>query len=537
MKYLRNIIFPLIIALAAFLTARYTFNEKPDLNGDNINYYIYASSLASGGGYSDLAQIGAPPTSNFPPGYPLLMTPLRKVTDSIVAQKWQNEIFVILSLLLLYFALLRMGLPAIPAFVASFAGAFLPRLLHFSTMMMSEASFLLTSVCVIYTIVRMREDEQNWSAEFRHPWIYLMLVSLLFNYHIRTQGLALVAAVILYLLVSKRWAATGFTLAGFVIGILPWRIRNKMLGLNGNRYVDMIMVANPWRPEEGTLTISEFISRFFDTLQMLIFNAIPNTIVPFVNLDCDRPEYSFGLYLLGILIVAVMIAGCIKMGRTGWLWGFYFAATLGIISMFSSPSGNRYITTILPLLTAALFVGLWWICCLLIKVITRGKISAQEPVGSEAKIFTPSSLLALLLLPLLLLSRPGLQDENKAARQRYPLQYQQFFNIGKQLKKNTKENTVICSRKPAMLWMYAERPGCVYKFTTNAEELLIDLIQKKADFVILDALGYSSTPLYLFPAVQKYPQFFHIVQQYDNTHTYLLRFNREAAAEQLITHN
>ena len=88
----------LIICCAALvlvwaLLASKTFNPKPDLNGDNFYYYIYATSLATGHGYSDLSTPSMGATSNFPPGYPLLMTPLRFITDSVVAQKWLNEVF------------------------------------------------------------------------------------------------------------------------------------------------------------------------------------------------------------------------------------------------------------------------------------------------------------------------------------------------------------------------------------------------------------------------------------------------------------
>ena len=55
----------------------YIFNEKIDINGDNCRYYTFASSLASGQGYADISAPTPHPTNAFPPGYPLLMTPLR----------------------------------------------------------------------------------------------------------------------------------------------------------------------------------------------------------------------------------------------------------------------------------------------------------------------------------------------------------------------------------------------------------------------------------------------------------------------------
>ena len=98
------------------------------------------------------------------------------------------------------------------------------------------------------------------------------------------------------------------------------------------------------------------------------------------------------------------------------------------------------------------------------------------------------------------------------------------------MKKSTPKDAIVCSRKPQMLWMYSERQGVNYLYTSDAQTLLENLIEHKVDYVVLDALGYSSTGLYLYPAIQKYYQFFPIVTHYEASHTYLLRFLREDAA-------
>ena len=514
---LKYIVFPLLIVIAWLCLVLYTFNDKPDMNGDNFSYYIYATSLAQGEGYCDLSSPGSPATSNFPPGYPILMSPLRMITDSVVAQKWLNELFVLGSILLLYFALLALSLPLSISFTASFAGLFCPRLLHFSTMMMSEASFLFTSMLVFFALVKLCQNEQSQTSELRSPWFYVMLVALLFTYHIRTQGVALVVGVLFIFLLRKRWVALITTIGGFVLGCLPWMIRNKMLGLNGNRYLDTIMQVNPWRPEEGMLSIGEVVTRFFDTLRMLIFNAFPSTVLPFADLNPDQPTYSVTIYLLGAVVFLLMFYGAWKLDKQRWFAIGYIAATLGVISIFSTPSGNRYITSILPFLTAFLLIGLWGILTWFIQRKWKEK-----------------TFPAYILLFLLILSKPGLQEEHLQAQQKYPRNYQQFFQLGESIKKYTPENTVVCSRKPQMLYLYSQRPGVNYLFTKDAKALITDLVKKDVDLVILDALGYSSTYHYLFPAVQQYPHLFpKIVAHYEDTNTYLLTFDKAAAKKEL----
>ncbi|MBQ7279437.1 MAG: hypothetical protein IJR13_01760 [Bacteroidales bacterium] len=535
-KMLIYFVLPAILLVAWWMLASKTFNSKPDLNGDNFCYYTYATAMATGHGYADLSSPGNPPTANFPPGYPLLMLPLRLITDSIVAQKWLNEIFVLLGVILLFFTLIRLGLRWDISFAAAFAGLFCPRLWHFSTMMMSEASFFFTSALVFYSLARLLADKtddskKTWWSDVKNPWLWVMIAVLLLNYHIRTQGLALVAAIVLALLIARRWTALGTTVAGFLIGYLPYSLRNKALGLNGTRYIDTIMLANPFRPEEGTLTIGQVVDRFFDTLQMLVFHAIPNTVYPFLDLNCDQPSYTFSIYLVGALVLAVILVGFWSMGKLRWGMAAYLFATLGLISIFSTPSGNRYITSLLPILTAGLFCGLWQIILWLLKATKYKKeLFSGAALLLCLLLFTPSnSIFGTKRVKV----SDGIKYEQMQSKQKFPANYIDFFDIARELKASAPDDAVVCSRKPQMFWMYSNLPGVGFKWSSDTDEVMADLIEKKVDYVVLENLGYSQTGLYLFPTIQKYQRYFPIVSRRDNTHTYLLQFNREQAMAEL----
>lgn len=106
--------------------------------------------------------------------------------------------------------------------------------------------------------------------------------------------------------------------------------------------------------------------------------------------------------------------------------------------------------------------------------------------------------------------------------------------MSKQLKKKVPAGTVVCSRKPQLFWLESGLPGVNYKYTKDARELIAGLVQNRVDYVVLDALGYGSTPMYLYPAIQQFPHLFpKVVMYYENTHMYLLYFDRERAATEL----
>lgn len=48
--------------------------------------------------------------------------------------------------------------------------------------------------------------------------------------------------------------------------------------------------------------------------------------------------------------------------------------------------------------------------------------------------------------------------------------------------------------------------------------------------VVLDQMGYAATGRYLYPAICKHPELFEVVGAFRVPPTYLLRFDRKAAA-------
>ena len=111
----------------------------------------------------------------------------------------------------------------------------------------------------------------------------------------------------------------------------------------------------------------------------------------------------------------------------------------------------------------------------------------------------------------------------------YPPNYQNFFTIAKEVRKRLPANTVVCSRKPELFYMYSKTAVTMYSWTEDQAQLIRDLVEAKVDYVVLEQLGFSSTPRYLFPAIEHNPELFPVMIHLKNPDTYLLRFEREKA--------
>jgi hypothetical protein len=502
---------PYIIALGIIFIAAYscTFNPKIDTNGDNCHYYMLATSIVDGRGYSDMMSGEYGPTNVFPPGYPLLMSPLRLLTDGVIPQKILNGIFLFVSVALLFLFVRKNNQPAALTFVAAALALVNYRSLEFATMMMSEMSFLFCTVIAIICLAS-TGDKPFW----KDGRFYIAIIASAYSYHIRTQGIAFAAAIICWLLVSKKWKEMLAYTAGFALCLLPWILRNHFAGLGQSRYVDIIKMANPLRPEEGQLSPVDIAARFVDTFKMLVTKAIPNSTFPYLNVNYDAAT-TFGEWIVGLAICGLIGIGMWKMGRYKYLLIFYALATFGLISIFSTPSGNRYLTSILPIFEVCLIVGIYAALTLAVRK------------SGIAKSISPWILL-IILLPAI----PRLQTTRKYNSMPFPPAHQNYFKIAEEVRKQA-PGAKVCSRKPELFYMFSRGLVGNYPFTTDDMEMIRSLYMAKFDYVVIDQLGYASTGRYLVPAIEKHAELFSVVMSLPNPDTWLLKFNRDKAAQLL----
>lgn len=497
-----------MIALFAIfvISFSYVFDSKINLNGDNCYYFINATSLARGEGYADML---GKPTTNFPPGYPLLMAPLRMVTDSIVAQKILNGLFLFAGVALLFSTMVRAGFKRNLAFLACSAVLITPHLLEFTTMMMSEASCFCCLALIFWLFQSItRKEEQEQTSVWRMRRFYLLLALIVFAYYIRTQAIAIIAGFLLGFIFMRRYSLSVAVVGAFAAGYLPWMVRNAILGLNQSRYTSQIDFTN-----------------IFSTTKMLVTQAMPESIIPFVPVDYKEPT-SVLMWIFAILLLVAVLYGFWNMGKLRWPLFFYFCGTIGIISLFNVPSQYRYLTSATPFLTMGLFVGLYKFCEILTKKYLNCGFSAW--------------ILLLLFIPATTQEAKGdkhtLKDLHILAEQKFPPQYANFFSMGKYLAKHAPD-AIVCSRKPELLYATSGMRGVNYLENEDTALMLQNMLDKKVDYVILEQLGFGSTHRYLLPCLQKHPDIFTIVAQAKNPETYLFVFEKQKAIEWLKANN
>jgi len=500
-----------ILFVGTLLAFAVVFDEDLDMNGDNTNYYMLGKALCLGKGYTNIDLVTEVPATNFPPGYPALVAVVMTLfSGEFVTVKTANGVFFAIAILLLFYLFHRLSGNAHLAFVASVATALNGHLLRYSTIMMSEIPFLLFTTAALVFFLHTR------SSAFidlpKNPHLYLFLFCLVFSCYIRTAGLSLLAGVLLVLLLRRDWRYSLLVCGVFVLAMLPWSLRARRLG--GDPYLSQFILVNPYRPELGQVGLGDLATRVATNACRYVSHEIPNGCLSFLPLDYTNLASVAPLeYLLGAVLALVMGFGICAIRHHRDLIAGYLSGTFTILLCWPDAwVGTRFLVPAIPLLTFCFFNGLWTMLCLV-----------------SERLIPRLQLRPLFLLPLVLPLAGDLPDLHREAAAAYPAGWRNYFEMAVWVRHNLPEHAVVCCRKSSIFYMYAQRYVTRYEFIQDTDEFIEHLKQRKVTHVVIDNLGFSSTRLYLNPAVQQHADLFTIVHWLKNPDTVLLEFDPDGA--------
>ncbi|MBQ7194904.1 MAG: hypothetical protein IJS07_04660, partial [Bacteroidales bacterium] len=546
-----------LIAIVFVAAYSYVFDSKLDLNGDNATYIELARNMADGHGYCHIGPGGTEaPANHFPVGYPFILSVLITLgLDNLIAFKILNGIFMLAALLLLYFTFRGLtagvgkeGLAgdtaqghgkgagssraqagqnqagAAMALTFTLLAAVSVQLLRFASMAMSEMSYMAVSMLCLFALMMLARDglsskDGQVKTEDRKEfgaWFWVAVVSAAAGYYIRAVGASLAFTLLIFFLVRGEWKRAAVGTGGIIALISPWFIRGKVLGLK-TRYLAPILAKNYWRPDEGQISsVGEFLEKTWTNLDDTVLRGFHSVLFQGWQGYATQPTKA-GTIVLGFIILAIVIYGLWSLKPMRWALLAFLAANIGFLLLWNGGNDIRYVTPFIPVV----FMGFWnGVYTLLVKII--------RPLAK----FGWLPYLALLVA---LGSITPLKNQHKAASMPTPPAYRNFYALASAFKDVPKTgDVVVCNRKPGLFKYYAPKVVSVsYLYTADSKALISRMVDQKVDFVVLEQLGYSSTPMYLYPAITAYPELFEIVQVIPKPDTYLLRFHRDKAAQML----
>lgn len=325
---------------------------------DDGHYVALARALAQGKGYSQAYVPGNPPESQYPPGYPLLLSLVWLVAPDFPGNAVGFK--VVSAAAALVFAALVYGWMrwrkenTFLAVSAILLTLFNPLIFGLATSAYSEMGFGACTVLALWTIEWYDSlDKAEWRG------LLAATVAIAAAFYVRTFGLALVGAGVLYLLAQSHRPKAFALGAASLIVVAPWFVRNAFLPGDGYGYSQQFLLRSMEQPELGTISGLELIVRVVLNLRAYLLAGLPGAIMPsqvpltFVNLDSGLRVGS--PFLGSDLVLAVLVVGALlsQMAFRRALADYYVAIYLGI-GLLWPWEPTRFLVPLIPLLYTSL---------------------------------------------------------------------------------------------------------------------------------------------------------------------------------------
>lgn len=555
------VLYLIIVSVVFHGTYDRIFDKKVHLGGDNAGYYILGKSLAQGDGYSSIHSKEKTPGNHFPPGYPaLIASTMKLLSTKVTTVKAANGFYMWAALMVLFFLFRALTKNIHLSFIACLLAAYNFHLLEYSTIMMSEISFVLFSAISLLLFVL-----TDFEKAFYKNWKFLLFVlALVFTFYIRTLGISLFISFTLILLLQKRWKYAGALVTAFILLVAPWQIRSHNLG--GNSYVNQLLRKNPYRPELGPMEVADWPKRVGMNVKRYFTLEIANGMMPFETIDYKqcvkqlkkesgeiaiattaadslaikkaleakpltlkekqedaakrglpgaKVEITSSDYIVAILLIILMAIGLARMKDHRILVGLYLAGTFSILFLWPEAwFGIRFMLPVVPILIMLALNGL-----------------VETPLFIAQRLKQKEPWIIAIIIPFIVffamkgdLEKRVVELETRA-KGIYVSKFKNYFDIASWSSKNLPKDAVVACRKGQLFYLYANRYVAGFRNTLDKEELIDKLQENGVTHVVLDQLGYSSTSRYLYPAIKKYPGKFKVIHQLKKPDTYIMKFN------------
>jgi dolichyl-phosphate-mannose-protein mannosyltransferase len=435
------------------------------VGGDEATYIILSYSLEHGRYHDEFLQ-GTPPHGKYPPGTAVWIALIRQIAGpNPDAVRAANILLLALTALLLGDAVRRRTGPW-PGVAGVALTAFSAPLLELSGTALSEVPYTFLVIASLWaTLLADKDGRGRWTAA--------ALAAALASFLTRTAGITVVAGVVAWMLLRRRWthALWSLLLSGAVIGgWLAYTARAGSANGLGSTYADDLRRVASTGPGGATGLLIQFTKnakRYFLSLpSSLGVPTLPGTVVD-------------NLIWLVVLGVSGTVGLVVLLGR----WpaaAVHLLLSAGVLLVFPW-AFERLLAPLLPLIAGALLTG---------------SFVAARAAGRRAQVILPLALAVPLSIHGLL-AYVG-QDTNHECARQNPYADSRCFSLSdrglvaaaRMIRDSTAPGAVIATTKPATVFYFSGRLTVPLSAVLRSERErgLLDLRSKGVDWILLSNL-------------------------------------------------
>ncbi len=488
----KNQMLLVIIILYIFLGIVH-FQPELSVIGDNAQLLILGKALATGQGYHQINMPFNPIHTKYPIGFPALLAIFYPLFNlDVIGYKIIIFVLSIISMILIY-----RWFEDEPAMLTLSVLLFITlnlKIHEYSSLILSETPFL-TFVLLGFVLQNIYEKQKKFL------YFILTLISFGIAYYMRTAGIVLFPALLIYYLFKKQFRLGLYVFLAMLVIILPWQLWLKAQG--GASYLHQLLMKNPYSPALGQVTFKElFTDRLFTNLKFYSLIYIPEIILPVFKAAAPARRQLF--LLLGAIFSIITILGFIlDFRKSRDIKGWYFLGTLAVILLWPEVwASDRFLFGVIPLIIFYFAYFFYWLA---------GRLTANRD-----HFYLLLSALYIFILVIL-----NVQFKNPQTI--YTADWVNYKKCALFARDNLPEQSVIVCRKPFLFYLWSHLTTTTVPSTSDDQEVFKRFKQERATHVVYDSFYWSATTRrYLGPVIKRNADDFRSLFYLPNPDTYLL---------------
>jgi 4-amino-4-deoxy-L-arabinose transferase-like glycosyltransferase len=472
----RNLVILLVaICGIAILIGTLAFDRLPSTIGDNAEFMILGRALAAGEGFRYMSHPDARPATKYPPGFPLMLAGWIKVFGNSILSMKINVLVCYVAAVVMTFLLGRRLLGDALGMMAALLLTSSWTVLMYSHQVLSDIPYAMLSLVVVLLFLSLPQRRSTMIAG---------TLICIWAYFVRTAGVSLVAATVIFLMLKRRRREGLLLLGGFVLVSVLWAVRNYTMTGEGSRYMGVLLAANPYDPDKGLISFTGLIGRAWTNLTGYAGWLLPLNLLPVAVTSAADAGGTALRTVVSLIIVAISILGGYTLRRKTLLISLYLIIYVAVYLAWPDVwMSERFMIPVAPFLAIYLFAG----CRRIIRYF-------------EAKHLAVMILCAVLVLT----NVYTLAGWTRRARG-YPPGWSEYLETAQWVREYTPEQSVVMCRKPFMFYLFSDRKTIAYPFTRDGEVMRKHLADSRPDYIVLEDFGggTSTTEVYLVPVLKE----------------------------------
>lgn len=404
----------------------------------------------------------------------------------LVLFKIFSFLFIIGHLVIFYYAFRNRVSSTLLVIVLLFT-SFNGHLLYFASQTYSEAMFLLLQSLSLFFFLRVWEKIENNDTPYMKYWpSWLALGLCIFLIGItRMIGYSMLAAVLVFLLLQKKYLATLYSFGSFMVFYLPYAVYKKVVwgGASSANRIEMILYKNIYNKAQGTEDFAGMVTRFIENAKIYLSRHFP-TILGLKDPTNTDTSLFLALILIALFILSLVLV--FKKHKVMLFVALYLGAAIAgtFITLQQTWGQQRMILVYVPLILLLFSVALVQISQFKnLKIISILVLLFFVFVGFKSFGYT--------------LKRANDNSKILAKNMRgnkyygFTPDWINFLKLSEMCGEKMPEDVVVASRKPSMSFIYGKGKDFygIYRIPATVPDTIIKRAQENSDTLLFLSLN------------------------------------------------